>query len=76
MLHRTSGLISPQLCKTAILYAYKVHRHKTLCFIKLSHAKCASEETTISVWMSNFTLLRTLQYEKYAPTGERFFLNV
>ena len=31
---------------------------------------------TISVWMSNFTLLRTLQYEKYAPTGERFFLNV
>ena len=43
-LHRISGLVSPQLSKTAILCAYKVHRHKTLCFIKLSHAKYASEE--------------------------------
>ena len=26
--------------------------------------------------MSNFTLLRTLQDEKYAPIGERYCLNV
>ena len=42
-LHCINGLVSQQLCKTAILYAYKAHRHKT-CFIKLSHAKYASEE--------------------------------
>ena len=33
----------------AILYADKAHRHKTLCFIKLSHAKCASEEKRLFV---------------------------
>ena len=43
-LHRINGLVSPQHYKTAILYAYKAHRHKT-CIIKLSHAKCASQET-------------------------------
>ena len=60
-LHCISGLVSPELYKTVILYAYKTHRHKTLCFIKLSHTKCAWEEKKISVWMSNVTLLRMLR---------------
>ena len=28
MLHRISGLVSPQLCETVIIYAYKAHKHK------------------------------------------------
>ena len=54
---------SPQLCKTVIIYAYKAHKHKTLCFIKLSQVTCASEENN----KHNSTLLRILQAEKYAP---------
>ena len=68
---KTSDLLSPELCKAFILYVYKAHRHKTVCFIKLSHAKCALVEKKISGWVSNFTSLRTLQAEKYAPIGER-----
>ena len=37
-LHRISSLVALQLCKTVIIYAYKVHKHKTLCFIKPSQA--------------------------------------
>ena len=29
---------------TTLQNAYKVHKHKTLSSIKLSHVKCASEE--------------------------------
>ena len=43
-LHRISGLVAPKICKTVIIYAYKAHRHKTVCLIKLSRIKCASEE--------------------------------
>ena len=56
-LHHISGLVSQQLCKTIVIYAYKNHKNKTLCFIKLSHVNCASDK-------HNFTLLHTLQTEQ------------
>ena len=47
MLHRISGLVVPQLCKTAILYAYKAHSHKTLCYRAFLRKTCITPNPSL-----------------------------